>query len=75
MHLTVKQYDILVKLNSIIYEHKEVLNEEEVEIMENANEVLADVYDKHLASNKRTADYIANKRLTDKNYCRGVSKK
>ena len=33
--------------------------------------VLADVLARHEKSNKKTADYIAEKRKTDKNYARG----
>ena len=70
MRLSVKQYETLVKLNNIAFEHKDVLNDDELELIENANEVLAEVYDKHLSMNKRTAQYIAKKRMTDKNYAR-----
>lgn len=74
MHLTVKQYDILVKLCSMVYEHKEVLSFDEGELLENANEVLADVYDKHLVLNKKTAQYIAERRIEDKMYARSKGK-
>ena len=73
MQLSVKQYETLVKLNNIVFEHKDVLNNDELELIENANEVLAEVYDKHLSMNKRTAQYIAKKRITDKNYARSKS--
>ena len=73
MQLSVKQYETLVKLNNIVFEHKDVLNDDELELIENANEVLAEVYDKHLSMNKRTAQYIAKKRVTDKNYARSKS--
>ena len=73
MQLSVKQYETLVKLNKIAFEHKDVLNDDELKLIENANEVLAEVYDKHLSMNKRTAQYIAKKRITDKNYARSKS--
>lgn len=73
MQLSVKQYETLVKLNNIVFEHKDVLNDDELKLIENANEVLAEVYDKHLSMNKRTAQYIAKKRITDKNYARSKS--
>ena len=73
MQLSVKQYETLVKLNNIAFEHKDILNDDELELIENANEVLTEVYDKHLSMNKRTAQYIAKKRVTDKNYARSKS--
>ena len=73
MQLSVKQYETLVKLNNIVFEHKDILNDDELKLIENANEVLAEVYDKHLSMNKRTAQYIAKKRITNKNYARSKS--
>ena len=73
MQLSVKQYETLVKLNNIVFEHKDVLNDNELKLIENANEVLAEIHDKHLTMNKRTAQYIAKKRITDKNYARSKS--
>ena len=73
MQLSVKQYETLVKLNNIVFEHKDVLNDDELELIENVNEVLAEIHDKHLTMNKRTAQYIAKKRITDKNYARSKS--
>ena len=73
MRLSVKQYETLVKLNNIVFEHKDILNDDELKLIENANEVLAEVYDKHLSMNKRTAQYIAKKRITNKNYARSKS--
>ena len=73
MQLSVKQYETLVKLNNIVFEHKDVLNDDELKLIENANEVLTEIHDKHLTMNKRTAQYIAKKRITDKNYARSKS--
>ena len=70
MQLNIGQYNTLMKLNLMIREHKDLLNSDEIELLENSNRVLADVYDKHLVMNKKTADYIAKKRLVDKNYAR-----
>ena len=70
MQLSVKQYETLVKLNNIAFEHKDVLNDDELKLIENANEVLIEIHDKHLIMNKRTAQYIAKKRVTNKNYAR-----
>ena len=73
MQLSIKQYETLVKLNNIAFEHKDVLNDDELKLIENANEVLTEIHDKHLTMNKRTAQYIAKKRITDKNYARSKS--
>lgn len=70
MQLSKKEYEILVNLKSMIENHKDLLNPNEQELLENADIVLADVFEKHKAVNKKTADYIAKKRLVDKNYAR-----
>ena len=70
MQLSVKQYDTLVKLINLTYEHKDVFSDEEIELLDCANESLVEIYDKHLLNNKRTADYIAKRRVENKNYAR-----
>lgn len=44
-------------------------------IIVEADSVLVRLEKKRRASNKRTADYIAEKRRTDKNYARGKARK
>ena len=73
MQLSVKQYDTLIKLINLTYKHKDVFTDEEVELIESANDVLAEIYDKHIISNKKTADYIAKRRVENKNYARSKS--
>lgn len=70
MQLNVEQYNTLMKLNSMIREHKDLLNSDEIELLENADRVLAEVFAKHQKMNKKTAEYIAKKRITNKNYAR-----
>ena len=70
MQLSVKQYNTLVKLDSLVFKYKNIFTDEEVELIESANDVLAEIYDKHIISNKKTADYIARKRVENKNYAR-----
>jgi len=72
MQLSVKQYDTLVKLDSLVFKYKNIFTDE-VELIESANDVLAEIYDKHIISNKKTADYIARKRVENKNYARSKS--
>ena len=70
MQLSVKQYDTLVKLDSLVFKYKNTFTDEEVELIESANDVLAEIYDKHIINNRKTADYIARKRVENKNYAR-----
>lgn len=70
MQLSVKQYDTLVKLDSLVFKYKNIFTDEEVELIESANDVLAEIYDKHIINNRKTADYIARKRVENKNYAR-----
>ena len=71
--MSVKQYDCLVKLINLTYEHKDIFSDEEIELIDCANESLVEIYDKHLLNNKRTANYIARKRVENKNYARSKS--
>lgn len=70
MQLSVKQYDTLVKLDSLVFKYKNIFTDEEIKLIESANDVLAEIHDKHIISNKKTADYIARKRVENKNYAR-----
>ena len=70
MQLSVKQYNTLVKLDSLVFKYKNIFTNEEVELIESANDVLAKIYDKHIINNRKTADYIARKRVENKNYAR-----
>ncbi len=70
MQLSVKQYDTLIKLINLTYEHKDVFSDEEIKLLDCSNESLVKIYDKHLLNNKRTADYIAKRRVENKNYAR-----
>ncbi len=46
------------------------LTKETQEIIIKADQVMINLYKKKKANNKRTADYIAEKRKTNKNYAR-----
>lgn len=70
MQLSKKEYEILVNLKSMIENHKDLLNPNEQELLENADRVLAEVFVKHQKINRKTAEYIAQRRLVDKNYAR-----
>ena len=72
MNITNKQYEAL---KAAIYllpsgDAFTALPKEEQDTIVAAQVVLIDLYRKKKASNKKTADYIANKRKTDKNYAR-----
>lgn len=70
MQITVKQYETLVKFVNIVYNHNDVFNDEEIKFMELVDDVLIEINDKHVISNKKTAEYIAKRRIEDKNYAR-----
>ena len=70
MQLSVKQYDTLVKLDSLVFKYKNIFTDEEIKLIESANDALAKIYDKHIINNRKTADYIARKRVENKNYAR-----
>lgn len=70
MQITVKQYETLVKFVNIVYSHNDVFNDEEIKFMELVDDVLIEINDKHVISNKKTAEYIAKRRIEDKNYAR-----
>jgi hypothetical protein len=72
LNITNKQYEAL---KAAIYllpsgDAFTALPKEEQDTIVAAQVVLIDLYRKKKASNKKTADYIANKRKTDKNYAR-----
>ena len=71
MQLNVKQYETLVKINNIISDNLySGFDIKYHDTLHELDKILKDVYEKHLESNKKTANYIANKRLSDKNYAR-----
>ena len=70
MQLSVKQYETLMELRNIAFTHKDNFTSSEIGIVNMADEVLKDVFVKHKESNKKTADYIARKRVENKNYAR-----
>lgn len=70
MQLNVEQYEVLVNLKSVVENHRDLLSSHELELLENADRVLAEVFAKHQKMNKKTAEYIAKKRITNKNYAR-----
>lgn len=70
MQITVKQYETLVKFVNIVYNHNDVFNDEEIKFMELVDDTLIEINDKHVISNKKTAEYIAKRRIEDKNYAR-----
>lgn len=70
MQLSKKEYEVLMELRNITFTHKDNFTSSEIEVLNRADSVLADVFEKHKAVNKKTADYIAKKRLVDKNYAR-----
>ena len=70
MQLSVKQYDTLVKAINFAFSQKERFYDEDIELLHKANDVLVEIYDKHLENNKKTAEYIAKRRIEDKNYAR-----
>ena len=77
MNITNKQYEAL---KAAIYllpsgDAFTALPKEEQDTIVAAQVVLVDLYRKKKASNKKTADYIANKRKTDKNYARSRKEK
>ena len=77
MNITNKQYEAL---KAAIYllpsgDAFTALHKEEQDTIVAAQVVLIDLYRKKKASNKKTADYIANKRKTDKNYARSRKEK
>lgn len=41
MQLSVKQYDTLVKLDSLVFKYKNIFTNEEIELIESTNDVLA----------------------------------
>lgn len=72
MNITNKQYEAL---KAAIYllpsgDAFTALPKEEQDTIVAAQMVLMDLYRKKKASNKKTADYIANRRKADKNYAR-----
>lgn len=70
MQITVKQYETLVKFVNIVYHHNDVFNDEEIKFIELVDDTLIEINDKHVISNKKTAEYIAKRRIEDKNYAR-----
>jgi len=70
MQLNKKQFEILMELRNIAFTHKDDFTSSEIGIVNMANQVLEEVFDKNVKSNKKVAEYIANKRLTNKNYAR-----
>lgn len=77
MNVTNKQYEAL---KAAIYmlpsgDAFTALPKEEQDTITEAWKVLMDLYRKKKASNKKTADYIANKRKADKNYARSRKEK
>jgi hypothetical protein len=77
LNITNKQYEAL---KAAIYllpsgDAFTALPKEEQDTIVAAQVVLVDLYRKKKASNKKTADYIANKRKTDKNYARSRKEK
>jgi len=77
LNITNKQYEAL---KAAIYllpfgDAFTALPKEEQDTIVAAQVVLIDLYRKKKVSNKKTADYIANKRKTDKNYARSRKEK
>lgn len=77
MNITNKQYEAL---KAAIYllpsgDAFTALPKEEQDTIVAAQVVLINLYRKKKASNKKTAEYIANKRKTDKNYARSRKEK
>ena len=64
------QYDTLIKAIDFVFSQKERFHDEYIELLHKANDVLVEIYDKHLENNKKTAEYIAKRRIKDKNYAR-----
>ena len=70
MQLNVEQYEILMELRNIAFTHKDDLTSYEINIVNKADNALAEIFVKHQKMNKKTAEYIAKKRTLDKNYAR-----
>lgn len=70
MQITVKQYEILMELRNIVFTHKDDFTDYENGIVNMADNTLKEIFVKHMESNKKTAEYIAKRRIEDKNYAR-----
>ena len=72
MNMTNADFEAIEKALRLLPEGKEFdkLDKGTQDIIVNAEVVMVKLYKKRKADNKRTADYIANKRKTNKNYAR-----
>lgn len=73
MFLSKKQYDsIQEKLKEFQGKDFEKLNHRQQLAIYDIADILGDVMDLHKKQNRKTADYINEKRKTNKNYARGT---
>lgn len=73
MFLSKKQYDsIQEKLKEFQGKDFEKLNHRQQLAIYDIADILGDVMDLHQKQNRKTADYINEKRKTNKNYARGT---
>ena len=73
MFLSKKQYDLIQeKLKEFQGKDFEKLNHRQQLAIYDIADILGDVMDLHQKQNRKTADYINEKRKTNKNYARGI---
>lgn len=73
MFLSKKQYDVIQeKLKEFQGKDFEKLNHTQQLSIYDISAILDDVMDLHQKQNRKTADYINEKRKTNKNYARGI---
>ena len=73
MFLSKKQYDLIQeKLKEFQGKDFEKLNHRQQLAIYDIADILGDVMDLHQKQNRKTADYINEKRKTNKNYARGT---
>ena len=72
MQLTLEQYNAICKAIELLPKGKRfnALPEEKQYIISKADTELLNIYNRYKKEKRRTADYIAEKRKTDKNYAR-----
>lgn len=72
MYLTNKEFDTIEKALELLPRGNVFagLSEEKQNIIVNADKVMVNLLKKKKANNKKVAEYIANKRKSNKNYAR-----
>lgn len=70
MNVKKNEYNTLESVCNIMFEHRDVLTEEELITLNDAYNVLQEIDMRKKKTNEKTYGYIKEKRKTDKNYGR-----